>query len=290
MARCSFRCNLGDRYLIDFPNYDRLMVRFRISIDCPIRFRTDSPIRSGFRFHWKHSQKRNHYHWSNWAPSSLATNSSVPSHSRYLDLASPIDSPIGFRFPSWLIHYPNCWIDYCRYRSNRSGWNHSHWMIPSSWHCRNDCNWHRLSTTRFRERNPIHSIQTDWKPIRSNPIDLSQTHWSLIHWNHWIGLNHSTQSLIRSTSNCSSTKARSVIAIRLNLNHLMNRWTRMNQNLMNGLNRSNLKRRSLNRTNWMRRNSKMRDWMNLDLMTTKQSWNLTYRSTMNLPMSCCSKS
>ena len=163
-------------------------------------------------------------------------------------------------------------------------------MIPSSWRCTNDCSWHRLSTNRFRATNPIHSIQTDWNPIRSNRIGLSQTHWSLIHWNHWIGLNHSTQSLIRSTSNCSSTKARSVIAIRLNLNHLMNRWTRMNQNLMNGLNRSNLKRRSLNRTNWMRRNSKMRDWMNLDLMTTKQSWNLTYRSTMNLPMSCCSKS
>jgi hypothetical protein len=34
----------------------------------------------------------------------------------------------------------------------------------------------------------------------------------------------------------------------------------------------------------------MRDWMSLDLMTTKQSWNLTDRSTMNLPMSCCSKS
>jgi hypothetical protein len=52
--------------------------------------------------------------------------------------------------------------------------------------------------------NPIHSIQTDWNPIRSNPIGLTQTHWSLIHWNHWIGLNHSTQSLIRSTSNRAS--------------------------------------------------------------------------------------
>ena len=224
------------------------------------------------------------------AASSLAKNSWVPSDYRCLDLANPIDSPIGCRFPSWLIHYPNCRIDYCGYHSNCSGWSHCHWMRLSSWRCTNDCSWHRLSTNRFRATNPIHSIQTDWNPIRSNRIGLSQTHWSLIHWNHWIGLNHSTQSLIRSTSNCSSTKARSVIAIRLNLNHLMNRWTRMNQNLMNGLNRSNLKRRSLNRTNWMRRNSKMRDWMNLDLMTTKQSWNLNYRSTMNLPMSCCSKS
>jgi hypothetical protein len=40
----------------------------------------------------------------------------------------------------------------------------------------------------------------------------------------------------------------------------------------------------------MRRNSKTRGWMNLDLMTTKQSSNSTDRSTMNLPMSCCSKS
>ncbi len=79
-------------------------------------------------------------------------------------------------------------------------------MRLSSWRCTNDCSWHRLSTNRFRATNPIHSIQTDWNPIRSNPIGLSQTHWSLIRWNHWIGLNHSTQSLIRSTSNCSSTK------------------------------------------------------------------------------------
>jgi len=236
MARCSFRCNLVDHYSIDFPNYHRLMVRFRIAIDCPIRFRTGSPIRSGFRFHWKHSPKRNRYHWSNWAPSSLATNSSVPSDYRCLDLANQIDSPICCRFPSWSIHYPNCRIDYCGYHSNRSGWSHCHWMRLSSWRCTNDCSWHRLSTTRFRATNLIHSIQTDWNPIRSNPIGLSQTHWSLIRWKHWIGLNHSIRSLIRSTSNCSSTKARSVIAIRLNLNHLMNRWTRMNQNLMNGSN------------------------------------------------------
>ena len=147
-------------------------------------------------------------------------------------------------------------------------------MIPSSWHCRNDCNWYRLSTTRFRETNLIRSIQTDWNPIRSNLIGLIQAHWSLIRSNRWIGLNHSTQSLIRSTSNCSSTKARSVIGIRLN--HLMNRWTQMNQSLRNGLNRS-----SLNRTNLMRKNSKKRGWMNLDLMTTRQSSNSTDRLTTN---------
>lgn len=268
MARCSFRCNLVDHYSTGSPNYHRSMVRFRIAIDCPIRFRTGSPSRLlsryGYRFHWKHWQKRNHYRWSNWAPSSSAKNSWVPSDFRCLDLANPIDFQIGCRFASLSNHFQNCQIGCCRYRSNRSGLNYSRWMIPSSWRCRNDCNWHRLSTTRFRETNLIRSIQTDWNPIRSSWICLSQTHWSLIHWNHWIGLNHSTQSLIRSTSNCSSTKARSVIAIRLN--HLMNRWTPMNQNLMNGLNRSSLKRRSLNRTNWMRRN--------LDLMTTKQSWNL----------------
>ncbi len=166
MARCSFRCNLVDRYSTDSPNYHRLMVRFRIAIDCPIRFRTGSPIRllsrSGFRFHWNHSPKRNRYHWSNLAASSLATNSSVPSDYRCLDLANPIDFAIGCRFASCLIHYPNCRIDYCRYHSNRSGWKHCHWMIPSSWRCRNRCSWHRLSTNRFRGTNPIHSIQTDW--------------------------------------------------------------------------------------------------------------------------------
>ena len=156
-------------------------------------------------------------------------------------------------------------------------------MIPSSWHCRNDCSWHRSSTTHFRATIPIHSIQTDWIPIRSNPIGLSQIHWSLIRWNHWIGLNHSTPSLIRSTSDCSSTKARSAMSIRLN--HLTNRWTRMNQNLMNGSNRS-----SLNRTNLMPRNSRTRGWMSLDLMMTRQSWNSTDRLTTNSSMSCCSKS
>jgi len=211
MARCSFRCNLVDHYSIDFPNYHRSMVRFRNAIDCPIRFRTGYPIRFGFRFHWKHRQKRNRYHWSNLAASSLAKNSWVPSDYRCLDLANPIDSPIGCRLSSWLIHYPNCRIDYCGYHSNRSGWSHCHWMRLSSWRCTNDCSWHRLSTNRFLATNPI----------RSNRIGLSQTHWSLIHWNHWIGLNHSTQSLIRSTSNCSSTKARSAMSIRLN--HLMNR-------------------------------------------------------------------
>ncbi len=261
MARCSFRCNLVDRYSTDSPNYHRLMVRFRIAIDCLIHLRTGSPSRFDFRSHWNHSLKRNHYHWSNLAASSLATNSSVPSDYRCLDLANPIDSPIGYRFPSWSIHSQNYRIDCSRYRSNRSGWSHSHWMRLSSWRCTNDCSWHRLSTNRFRVTNPIHSIQTDWNPIRSNPIGLSQTHWSLIRWNHWIGLNHSTQSLIRSTSNCSSTKARSAKSIRLN--HLMNRWTRMNQNWMNNLNRPSLKPRSLNRTNWMRRNSKTRGWMNL---------------------------
>ncbi len=219
MARCSFRCNLVDRYSTDSPNYHRLMVRFRIAIDCLTHLRTGSPSRYGFRFHWKHSQKRNHYHWSNWAPSSLATNSSVPSDYRCLDLANPIDSPIGCRFPSWSIHSPNYRIDCFHYRSNRSGWSHCHWMRLSSWRCRNYCSWHRLSTNRFRATNPIHSIQTDWNPICSNLIGLSQTHWSLIHWNHWIGLNHSTQSLIRSTSNCSSTKAHSVMSIRLNHFH-----------------------------------------------------------------------
>jgi hypothetical protein len=173
MARCSFRCNLVDRYSTDSPNYHRSMVRFWNAIDYPIRFRTGSPIRSGFRFHWKHSQKRNHYHSSNLAASSLATNSSVPSDFRCLDLANQTDFAIGCRFASWLIHYPNCRIDYCRYHSNRSGWSHCHWMIPSSWRCRNDCNWYRLSTTHFRETNPTHSIQTDWNPIR-----LIQTHWS----------------------------------------------------------------------------------------------------------------
>ena len=152
-------------------------------------------------------------------------------------------------------------------------------MRLSSWRCTNDCSWHRLSTNRFRATNPIHSIQTDWIPIRSNPICLSQTHWNLIRWNHWIGLNHSTQSLIRSTSNCSSTRAHSAKSIRLN--HLMNRWMRMNQNLMNGLNRSSLKRRSLNWTNSMRKNSKTRGWMNLDLMKTRQSWNSTDRLKTN---------
>ena len=211
----------------------------------------------------------------------MAKNSWVPSDYRCLDLANQIDFPTCSRFPSWLIHYPNCRIDYCGYHSNRSGWSHCHSMRLSSWRCTNDCSWHRLSTNRFRATNPIHSIQTDWNPIRSNWICLSQTHWSLNRWNRWIGLNHSTQSLIRSTSNCSSTKARSVIAIRLNLNHLMNRWTRMNQNLMNGLNRSSLKRRSLNRTNLMRKNSKTRGWMSLDLMTTRQSWNSTDRLPTN---------
>lgn len=153
-------------------------------------------------------------------------------------------------------------------------------MIPSSWRYRNDCNWHRLSTNRFLATNPIHSILTDWTPIRSNLIGLSQIHWSLIRWNHWIGLNRSTPSLIRSTSNCSSTKARSAKSIRLN--HLMIHWTRRNQSLRNGL--------SLIRTNLMPRNSRTRGWRNLSLMMKKQSWNLTYRSTMNLPMSCCSKS
>ena len=286
MARYSFRCNLVDRCLIGSPNYHRLMVRFRIAIDCLIRFRTGSPIRSGFRFHWNHSPKRNRYHWSNLAASSLAKNSWVPSDYRCLDLGNPIDSPIGFRFPSWLIHYPNCWIDYCRFHSNRSGWKHCHWMRLSGWRCTNDCSWHRLSTNRFRATNPIHSIQTDWNPIRSNLIGLSQTHRSLIRWNRSIGLNHSMRSLIRSTSNCSSAKARSVIAIHLNLKHLMNRWMRMNQNLMNGSNRSSLKPRSLNRTNWMRRNSKMRGWRNLNLRTTKPSSNSTGRLTMNSPMSC----
>ncbi len=168
MARCSFRCNLVDRYSTDSPNYHRLMVRFRIAIDCPIRFRTGSPSRFDFRSHWNHSLKRNHYHWSNLAASSLATNSSVPSDYRCLDLANPIDSPIGCRFPSWSIHSQNYRIDCCRYRSNRSGWSHSHWMRLSSWRCTNDCSWHRLSTNRFRATNPIHSIQTDWNPIRSN--------------------------------------------------------------------------------------------------------------------------
>jgi len=180
MVRCSFRCNLVDRYSTDSPNYHRLMVRFRIAIDCPIRFRTGFQSRFDSRSHWNHSPKWNRYHWSNWAPSSLATNSSVPSDYRCLDLENPIDSPIGFRFPSWLIHYPNCWIDYCRYHSNRSGWNHCHWMRLSGWRCTNDCSWHRLSTTRFRETNLIRSIQTDWNPIRSSWICLSQTHWSLI--------------------------------------------------------------------------------------------------------------
>ena len=158
-------------------------------------------------------------------------------------------------------------------------------MIPSSWHCRNDCSWCRSSTTHFRATNPIHSIQTDWIPIRSNPIGLSQIHWSLIRWNHWIGLNHSTRSLIRSTNDCSSTKARSAMSIRLT--HLTNRWTQMNQNLMNGLNRSSLKRRSLIRTNLMPRNSRTRGWRNLSLMMKKQSSNSTDRLTMNLQMSCC---
>jgi hypothetical protein len=182
MARYSFRCNLVDRCLIGFPNYRRLMVRFRIAIDCLTHLRTGSPSRLlsryGFRFHWKHSPKRNRYHWSNWAPSSLATNSSVPSDCRCLDLENPIDSPIGFRFPSWLIHYPNCWIDCCRYHSNCSGWKHCHWTILSSWRYRNRYSLHRLSTTRFRETNLIRSIQTDWNPIRSNWICLIQTHWS----------------------------------------------------------------------------------------------------------------
>jgi hypothetical protein len=213
------------------------------------------------------------------APSSLATSSSVPNDYRCLDLANPIDSPICCRFPNWSIHSQNYQIGCYRYRSNRSDWSHSHWMIPSSWRCRNYCSWHRLSTNRFLATNPIHSIQTDWIPIRSNPICLSQTHWNLIRWNHWIGLNHSTQSLIRSTSNCSSTRAHSVIAIRLN--HLMNRWTRMNQNLMNGLNRSSLKRRSLIRTNLMPRNSRTSGWRNLSLMMKKQSSNSTDRSTTN---------
>jgi hypothetical protein len=280
------RCNLVDHYSIDFPNYHRLMVHFRIAIDCPIRFQTYSPSRlsrSGFRFHWNHSQKRNH--WSNLAASSLATNSLVPIDYRCLDLANPIGSPICYRFPSWSIHSPNYRNDCFRYRSNRSDWSHSYWMIPSSWRYRNRYSWHRLSKNRFRATNPIHSIQTDWNPIRSNPIGLSQTHWSLIRWNHWICLIHSTPSLIRSTSDCSSTKARSVMSIRLN--HLMNRWTRRNPNLMNGSNRLSLMRRSLMRRSLMPRNSKTRGWMNLDLMTTKQSWNLTDRSTMNLPISCC---
>ena len=221
MARYSFRCNLVDRYSTDSPNYRRLMVRFRIAIDCLTHLRTGSPSRFGFRFHWKHWQKRNHYHWSNLTESSLAKNSWVPSYYRCLDLANQIDSPICCRSPSWSIHSLNYQIGCYRYRSNRSGWNHCRWTILSSWRYRNRYSWHRLSTTRFRETNLIHSIQTDLSPIRSTPIGLSQTHWSLIHWNHWIGLNHSTQSLIRSTSNCSRTKARSAIAI--HLNHLMNR-------------------------------------------------------------------
>jgi hypothetical protein len=49
MARYSFRCNLVDRCSIGFPNYRRLMVRFRIAIDCLIRFRTGSPTRFDFR-------------------------------------------------------------------------------------------------------------------------------------------------------------------------------------------------------------------------------------------------
>ena len=124
MARCSFRCNLVDRYSIDSLNYHRLMVRFRNAIDYPIRFRTGSPsrfdFRSGYRFHWNHSPKRNHYHWSNLAASSLAKSSWVPSDYRCLDLANQIDSPIGCRFPSWSIHSQNCQIGCCRYRSNRS--------------------------------------------------------------------------------------------------------------------------------------------------------------------------
>jgi len=152
-------------------------------------------------------------------------------------------------------------------------------MRLSGWRCTNDCSWHRLSTNRFRETNLIRSIQTDWNLIRWTWIGLSQTHWSLIRWNHWIGLNHSTQSLIRSTSNCLSRKARSAIAIHLILSHLMNRWTRRNQNWMSGL--------SLNRTNLMRRNSKTRGWMNLNLRTTRQSLNSTDRSTKNSTMSCC---
>jgi hypothetical protein len=227
MARCGFRCNLVDRYSTDSPNYRRLMVRFRIAIDCLTHLRTGSPSRLlsryGFRFHWKHSPKRNRYHWSNLAASSLAKNSWVPSDYRCLDLGNPIDSRICCRFPNWSIHSQNYRIDCSRYRSNRSDWSHSHWTRPSSWRCTTDCSWHRLSTNCFRATNPIHSIQTDWNPIRSNPICWSQTHWSLIRWNHWIGLNHSTQSLIRSTSNCLSMKARSAIAI--HLNHLMNRWT-----------------------------------------------------------------
>lgn len=61
MARYSFRCNLVDRYSIDFPNYHRLMVRFRNVIDslnrfrigCRIRFPNRSAIHCYFR--WKRS-------------------------------------------------------------------------------------------------------------------------------------------------------------------------------------------------------------------------------------------
>jgi hypothetical protein len=52
-------------------------------------------------------------------------------------------------------------------------------LRPSSWRCRNDCSWHRLSTTHFHATNPIHSIQTGLTWIRSNPIGLNQIHWSL---------------------------------------------------------------------------------------------------------------
>ncbi len=42
-------------------------------------------------------------------------------------------------------------------------------MIPSSWRCRNDCNWYRLSTTHFRE-NESDSLESDW--LESDSLEL----------------------------------------------------------------------------------------------------------------------
>ncbi len=238
MERCSFRCNSGAHYwMVCFPSLNDFQIR------SPSRL-----IRLCFRSHWNRLRNQIRCHWSSWVASNSATNNSAQRHCRCWDLANLTYSPIGCRFASWSIHFQNYQIGYYRYRSNRSGWSRCHWMRLSSWCCTNDYSWHRLSTNRFHGMNPIHSIQTDWNPIRSSRICLSQTHSRLIHWNHWIGLNHSTRSLIRSTSNCLSRKVCSVIR----LNHLMNRWTRKNQNLMNGSNRSSLKPRSLNQTNLMR--------------------------------------
>ncbi len=81
-------------------------------------------------------------------------------------------------------------------------------------------------------RDESDSLDMDLLESDSLEFDLLESDsLSSIHSNHWIGLNHSTQSLIRWTSNCLSAKARS---ISIRLIHLMNRWTRMNQNLMNG--------------------------------------------------------